>query len=272
MRLACIALTALLPAPTFAHTPFIDDNDGLPLVLGGLLLFTMWAGYCFGARRVTAAPRHWLTFQAATLVAAFTVFGPLDERAETSTAAHMIQHMLMMTVIPALWVLARPLPQWTAVGGRPMRALWTPLLRVARRPMLAACIHGAVVWFWHAPQTYVLALENAWWHTVEHAGFLLSAGLLWWSVLHSNRRSAPLALLALLFSLMHTGLLGALLTFATSPLYGADRDLSSQQLAGLLMWVPGSLPYLAATAWCVLRWFRQISDGTGAVSGVDSAQ
>lgn len=262
-----------LPAQAFAHTPFIDgDNGRLPLLLGALLLFVMWVGYCLGARRATPTLNRLLTFQAATLIAMFTVFGPLDELAESSTAMHMIQHMLMMTVIPVLWVLARPLPQWTAAGGRRIVRLWTLLLRIARRPMLAACIHGAVVWFWHSPKPYVLALENAWWHAAEHAGFLLSAGLLWWSVLHCNQRTAPHAFLALLFTLMHTGLLGALLTFANSSLYGADRELQSQQLAGLIMWVLGGIPYFAAAAWCGLRWFRQISGGTGTASTVDSIQ
>lgn len=55
-------------------------------------------------------------------------------------------------------------------------------------------------------------------------------------------KRAPWALLALLFTLMHTGFLGAVLTFAESPLYGEARSLADQQLAGLIMWVVGSVP------------------------------
>lgn len=269
MRAHAVAGTALLPAQAWAHSPFVDtDGARLPLVLSILLLLVLWAGHGIGSRRVVPKRSRWLLFQAATLIAAFTLFGPLDSLAETSAAAHMTQHMLMMGVIAPLWVLAQPLPQWAAAGGRAVARLSTPLLRMARYPLLAASIHAAVIWFWHAPKPYLLALENPWWHAVEHAGFLLSAGLFWWSVLNSNQRTAPHAFLALLLTLMHTGFLGALLTFANSPLYGAGGDLESQQLAGLIMWVVGGLPYLAAAGWCGLRWFRQMMGTSPADSSV----
>jgi cytochrome c oxidase assembly factor CtaG len=66
------------------------------------------------------------------------------------------------------------------------------------------------------------------------------------------------ALAALLFTLMHTGFLGALLTFARDPLYAETRDLQDQQLAGLIMWVAGAVPYLIASAWMGHRWFQRI--------------
>jgi len=61
------------------------------------------------------------------------------------------------------------------------------------------------------------------------------------------------------------GLLGALLVFAPRPLYWVHFEstaawgltpLADQQLAGLLMWVPAMLPYLAVglqLAWTGLR-------------------
>lgn len=271
--LLCAGSTALahspLPAPDGGQGL---DGELLPSVLGALVILLLWLGYCMGALRVPPGRYRWLTFQLATLLMVFTVFGPLDELAETSTAMHMTQHMLMMAVIPPLLVLARPLPQWTAAieagryprqtPGRPSRIsypkLWGYWLRFARYPFLAACIHAAVVWFWHAPRLYMLALDHPWWHLVEHACFLLSAGLLWWAVLRSSQRAAPHAMLALLFTLMHTGFLGALLSFGHTPLYGASRELQDQQLAGLIMWVLGGLPYLAAAGWCALRWFQQM--------------
>ncbi|MFN2329474.1 MAG: cytochrome c oxidase assembly protein [Chromatocurvus sp.] len=256
-----IALTSLFlsPADALAHLP-LDGTDQQRLAngLGSVALFVFWLGFTIGARRTRPALHRWLIFQGATLIAIFTVFGPLDMLAETSTAAHMTQHMLMMVVIAPLWVLAQPLPQWAAVAGYPGIRLWTPVLRIGRYPVLAAALHAAVIWFWHAPRLYVLALENPWWHVLEHACFLLTASVFWWSVLRSTPRSAPRALLALLFTLMHTGLLGALLTFANAPLYGAERSLQSQQLAGLIMWVLGGLPYIAAASWCGHRWFRQL--------------
>lgn len=170
----------------------------------------------------------------------------------------MVQHMLFMVVVTPLWVLARPLPQMAAGGAGFLTVIWQPLLRLALHPVRAAWVHGAVIWFWHLPVFYLAALENPWWHILEHACFILSAGLFWWAVLNSTHRNAPWALLALLLTLVHTGFLGAILTFAREPLYGGGRDLEDQQLAGLIMWVAGAIPYLMASVAIGHRWYGRI--------------
>ena len=173
------------------------------------------------------------------LLVVFSVFGPIDDWAETSTAWHMTQHMLFIIVIAPLWALARPLPQWRGVTGRFAQPLWTGILRAGRYPLLAL-LHGAVIWIWHTPKLYVLALDNLWWHAFEHACFLFTGWLFWWSVLRANPKQVPQALMAVLLTLMHTGLLGALLTFGSVSFYGEGRSVEDQQLAGLIMWVPGA--------------------------------
>lgn len=249
---------ALVPLEALAHNPFASKSPQPAVIFAALLLTGIWGAYCMGSRRrPPSRSRRWL-FHGATLIAALTLFGPLDDWAETNTAAHMVQHMLIMVVIAPLWVLARPLPQWSAFHGQLVPTLFAPLLRCVRYPMLAASIHGAVIWFWHTPRLYLLALDNPWWHVFEHLCFLLSAGIFWWAVLRSQQRSAPGSLLALLFTLMHTGFLGALLTFAPVSLYGDSRLLADQQLAGLLMWVLGGFPYFGAALWIAWRWFQRV--------------
>ena len=95
-------------------------------------------------------------------------------------------------------------------------------------------------------------------HAVEHACFLFTAWLFWWSVLRANPKQVPQALMAILLSLMHTGLLGALLTFGTQSFYGTERDIQDQQLAGLIMWVPGGLVYLIGAGWITWRWLKRM--------------
>ena len=256
--LAGIALM-LNPVAAEAHNPLTAaGTDRIPAMLSALLLGAFWVGYVLGSRRVRPDPWRELLFHVTGVVAVFTLFGPLDDWAETSTAMHMTQHMLLMVVIAPLWVFARPLPQLAAAAGRSGAFLWKPFLQLAGHPLLAAYLHGMAIWFWHTPYFYMLAVDNAWWHAVEHACFLLTAGSFWWAVLYCTRRTTPFALLALLFTLMHTGFLGALLTFAQSPLYGEARDLQDQQLAGLIMWVVGAIPYLVASAWCGQRWYRRM--------------
>lgn len=275
------ATALLLPMRAWGHSPWvISGPERAPLFAGVAVLLVVWLAYGMGVLRSHPGWQRVWAFNAAGAITAFALFGPLDRWAETSAAFHMTQHMLMMVVIAPLWVMAQPLPQlavlgpwwkslwtvmwksfwtkWKSFWTAMFKSFWTAMLSLARHPMLAATVHAAVIWFWHAPRFYVLALDNAWWHVVEHASFLLSAGIFWWAVLRSSHRNAPHAFVALLFTLMHTGFLGALLTFANAPLYGENRDLQSQQLAGLIMWVLGGIPYLGAAAWIAARWFQQI--------------
>jgi putative membrane protein len=62
--------------------------------------------------------------------------------------------------------------------------------------------------------------------------------------------------------MMHTGALGALLTFATTPWYDAYAGgtaafgltpVEDQQLGGLVMWIPGGTAYLVAGLYLVAR-------------------
>lgn len=255
VRFTLIVIATLLTNPVRAHGWLEDIGEArFPFIVSSLLLASFWLMYYLGARRVLPTIEHWLLFHATTLVAALIVFVPLSGWIEASSAMHMIEHMLMLVVVVPLYMLARPLPQWLAASGWTGICLCKPLLYLGRYPLQAAFIQSIIIWFWHMPKFYNLALTNPWWHLIEHASLALGASVFWWSVF--SKRNA-VALLALLFTLMHTGMLGALLTFAQVPLYGDARDIQDQQLAGLIMWVPGGFPYLIAAAWCSLYWFRR---------------
>jgi cytochrome c oxidase assembly factor CtaG len=246
----------LWPALAAAHNPLTEPGEAAVLT-GAVLLAIVWISYWLGCVKQRPSKRDWWLFNIANALSVVTLFGPLDDWAETNSAAHMMQHMLMMVAIAPLWVIARPLPQWYALQPTLAGLVFKPLLLIARRPMLATLIHGGILWLWHTPVLYVLALENLWWHLFEHLCFLVSAGVFWWSVLRSQHNNTPPALLALLVTLMHTGFLGALLTFSESSWYGESRLLQHQQLAGLLMWVLGGVPYVTAAFYLGWRWFNR---------------
>lgn len=249
----------LASAGAAAHNPLTSRGPALwAAVVTAALLLGFWAIYLVGSRRVAVERWRGSLFHATTLLCVLALLGPLDDLAKTSTAAHMIQHMLLMVVIAPLWVLSRPLPQLRAGAGRQLAWLWQPGLRLAAHPQPAACLHAAAIWFWHLPMFYMLAVKNVWWHALEHFCFIATAGIFWWSILRAARTHTPAALLALLFTVMHTGFLGALLTFARAPLYHEARDLQDQQLAGLIMWVAGAIPFLLAAAWIGYRWFQRL--------------
>jgi putative membrane protein len=254
-----LAASSFHAVPAWAHSPSgSSGQEQMAALLTALALAAFWGLYLRGSLRKRPRPLHAACFHTSAALCYLAVLGPLDDWAEVSAAMHMTQHMLFMMVIAPLWVLSQPLPQLAAGSNHLLDRLWRPLLRFVQHPMLAAYVHGAIIWVWHTPYFYTLALENPWWHALEHTMFLGSAGLFWWAVLKSGLRGAPWALLALLFTLMHTGFLGAVLTFAEAPLYGEARHLQDQQLAGLIMWVLGAIPYLAASVWVGHRWYRQL--------------
>lgn len=255
---ALVATLWCLPMTGWAHDPITSEGSARWVgALNLLLLGGLWVLYLVGQRR--HAPPLWraILFHIATALALITLMGPLDHWAETSTSAHMVQHMLIMVIIGPLWVLSRPFPQWFHAGFKHQTG-WHRIVRISQYPLTLAYAHAAAIWFWHLPRPYMLAVENPWWHWVEHLCFLLTAVGFWWAVLLGGRHTRPFALLAVLFTLMHTGFLGAVLTFANTVLYGEARSIQDQQLAGLIMWVGGGIPYLIAAVWVGHQWLSDL--------------
>lgn len=174
---------------------------------------------------------------------ALALVSPLCRLAATLAWAHMAQLMLLL-------------------GGTGLLALGSLPRAHMPRPGQAAAVHGALLWLWHWPPLYAAVLEHAALHLLALALLLASAWWFWRAVLLAPLPWRGAALLALLATMAHTGLLGALLTFAGVPLYAAPgarawglEPLQDQQLAGLLMWVLGALGYLLAAVALALRWF-----------------
>jgi putative membrane protein len=92
---------------------------------------------------------------------------------------------------------------------------------------------------------------------------ILGSALAFWVAVH--HASAVEAVAAILATTVSMGLLGALITFAGRLLYAPHfastlgwgvAPLEDQQLAGIVMWAPGSIAYLLAALWIGWRWMR----------------
>ena len=162
-------------------------------------------------------------------------------------SARVAHHVLLIAVVAPLLASAFPLrsrPSRLAIG-------WV------------AIIHAITFWFWHAPPVYHFAISNplAFWAMQLS---LLGTAVWFWHRALDRSKDVGTALLALMFITVQMGMLGALLTFASAPLYEWHlattipfglTALQDQQLAGLLMWVPAALPYVVAAlvrAWPLL--------------------
>lgn len=232
----------------------------------------LWArrgrGAVISVRRVVA-------FGVGLSMVALAISRPVEELAEASFTGHMVQHMVLMVVAAPLLglggvalALTMALPHRFRRGVARFRA-GAPL-RWLRRPVNRAIIGGlaftAVLWCWHMPGIYVLALESDAVHGLEHVGFLVVAWALWSAVLtpDAHRLNGPVAFLTLFAVGMTGAALGAVLTFAPAPLYapeafGGTDPLADQQLAGLVMWIPMDVVVMGVALWTFGQWLRDLS-------------
>ncbi|WP_424811365.1 cytochrome c oxidase assembly protein [Roseococcus sp. YIM B11640] len=241
------------------------------LLLYGAGIGALWrhagAGRGIGFRQSAAYLTGWL-------VLAGALTSPLHALGERLFTAHMIEHELAMAVAAPLLVLGRPMAAglWAFPGlmrrrltriarARPLRAAWHALTL----PPVATLLHGLAIWAWHVPPLFDATVADIGLHRLQHLSFVLTALLFWWALL---RRSHPLgAAMHLAVTMIHTGILGALLTFAPRVLYARQTfdavrwgltPLEDQQLAGAVMWAPGGLIYAgAALGFIALHLARQ---------------
>ncbi|MDP2409753.1 MAG: cytochrome c oxidase assembly protein [Pseudolabrys sp.] len=180
-------------------------------------------------------------YAALWLLLAALFISPLCALSSALFSVRVAHHVVLIAVAAPILVLSLP-DRWRA---------WPQ-----SRGMLGLIftLHVAVVWLWHAPAPYAAAMANDLVFWAMQLSLIISAVALWLAVLSP---AAPFgyALTLLLGSVIQMGLLGAVITFARVPLYlphfGTTDPfglsaLSDQQLAGLIMWVPATLPYLGA--------------------------
>ena len=198
------------------------------------------------------------------LLLVVTLLSPLDAMAGQLSSAHMVQHMLLMTVVAPLLVLGAPglicfcgLPAFSRdCVARTRRMLDRRVWRSLWNPWLVWATYAVAMWAWHLPWPYQAALRDQTAHDLQHASFLVAA-LLFWRILldpvSRRRLGHGQAVLFLFTTTLHATVLGVLMTIsprAWYPAYAGRTEwwgltaLEDQQLAGLIMWMPACAPYL----------------------------
>jgi cytochrome c oxidase assembly factor CtaG len=273
-KLAALVLLGAA-SPALAHARHahgigwtFDLSITVPLLLAAVIYAVGFARLRARARRgrVDMTLRAW-AYAAGWLILAGALVSPLHEAGERSFTMHMIEHELLMLPAALLLVAARPGPVLLWGLRPPLRRLaasasrW-PLWNRLTEPVTATAIQALAIWLWHMPGPFDLALRSEGWHVVQHLSFMIGALLFWWAMLH--RASATLAAICLFATSMIGGALGALMALSNSPWYAAYTAMGmtpfgltpeqDQQLAGLIMWIPGGLFHLGAALLFLARW------------------
>jgi len=170
--------------------------------------------------------------------------------------AHMLKHLVLMTVAAPLLLVSRStLVSASALEGARVPAVLATSGRALTHPVLCWLAGTATVLAWHVPGAMSLAMHSAAGHALQSATFLAGGLLFWWPVVkpwpahaHSTAWLVPLYLL---LATLPCDALSAFLAFCGRPVYAAalsaappEQLLADQERAGALMWVWVTLVYL----------------------------
>ena len=238
--------------------------------------------YTLGGRGYSRAgrePCRTAAFVAGLATIVLALDSPIDADADQLFWAHMLQHVLLLTVAPPLILLGRPWPRmWralplrtrTRVGRALARSRWTAPVRALARPWPAWLLFNVTFIAWHIPAAYDATLRSSAVHDPEHAMFFFTGLLFWARVIDPGPLRPRLhwpARIAYVVGAMVVGwVLAITLVLVPEPLYahyaalahrpGGISALTDQQLAAGVMWVPGSIAYTIAVLIGVYRWLE----------------
>jgi putative membrane protein len=286
--LALTGFLLLLPAaPAAAHdghagwnvwtwAPTGTTAIALAVLLYGRGLMTLWrrAGVGRGIPIWRAC-----SYAAGLMALVVALLSPIAYLSESLQSAHMVQHMILLLVATPLLVVGTPLfvmlwalparwrqrvAQWWH-GARRWQATWEAL----SQPLIVWALYAVTLWVWHVPRFYEAALQNSYVHDLQHLGFLLTSGLLWWLLLNPMGRlrlDRGAGVLYLFTTSLHATALGVFLTLSPTAWYDyyiqtAARwnltALEDQQIAGAIMWMPACVVYLVIAAIIFSLWLRE---------------
>ncbi|MGI8891178.1 MAG: cytochrome c oxidase assembly protein [Chthoniobacterales bacterium] len=186
-------------------------------------------------------------------------------------SAHMVQHILLLLIAPALLLLG--LPRSSSLTLRP---------RFLSAPLVGWIAGVGAMWVWHWPTLCNAAVSSRPMFALQTVSLVLLGALFWWPIIsprEEERLSPPGAVLYLFTACVGCSVLGMILTFSpvtVCSIYSMpppdrlgilptvhnswgltpERD---QQVGGLLMWVPMCLIYLSAIFLQIARWFGEVA-------------
>ena len=247
-------------------------DPSLPYVALAGLLYVLG---CRGRRRPDAL--QVVSFFAALLTIVIALDSPIDYYADQLFWVHMLQHVLLLTVAPPLFLLGRPWPtMWralplgvrTTVGRTVARSRWTSPLRALARRCAAFILFNATIVLWHIPAAYDLTLRYGAIHVCEHAMFFFTGLLFWARVIDPGplrpRLVWPTRIAYVAGSMVVSWMLAIVLVLEPRAIYtyyaglrtrpGGISALTDQQLAAGVMWVLGSVAYTVTFLIGFYRW------------------
>lgn len=197
---------------------------------------------------------------------------PLDGLSAWFLSAHMTQHLLLMLVAAPLLLIGTPLrvarqSGVRALEGTAARLAHSRIIGALTWPPAAWALYAAVLAGSHFSPLYEMALEYPAVHVFEHALYLAAALVFWYPVVGLEpsrwRLGHGVRVLYVASALPVQSLVGLAIFSARHVLYphyavtAAVRGtsaLADQQTGGVVMWLGGGLPVIAAMLFVAAAW------------------
>lgn len=301
LLLPALALLALSATGATAHavSEEAQSADTIRILETIVITFAVVAYACgvIRIRREVGSHRVIGRSQTAAFAAAMVLFvivlsPEVDEVTDALFSAHMGQHLVLMLLIPPLLVWSRPVLVMLWGLPRDVRKTFATSssvhwLRAATwqlmHPLSVAILFLGTFSFWHLPRPYAWSLQNEWVHTFEHLSFVVTAFMFWTLVIEPSGRRRMEFIPSMLFVAaiaVLSGLPGALMILSPVVLFKAHgtaayawgmTPLEDQQIAGLIMWIPAGIFFLAPIAWLFFKSLQTADRRRGAVAHITTA-
>ncbi len=235
--------------------------------------------YALGSRPKAGRPTalQAASFYSGLLSLVIALDSSIDAYADELLWAHMLQHIILLTVAPPLILLGRPWPtMWRALPRRSRSAIAREVsrspvaapVRALAKPLAAWIVFNAAIVVWHIPSAYDLTERSGLVHVAEHAIFFFCGLLFWARVIDTGplrpRLQWPVRIAYIVGAMIVGWVLAIVFVVAPEPIYQHYADLPSrpggisaltdQQLAGGMMWVGGSIAYTIALLIALYKW------------------
>jgi putative membrane protein len=230
--------------------------------VSGALIFVAFL-YVRGWLRLRSHEHHTVegwragSFVSSLLFIWIATASPLAALDHEMLTAHMVQHLLLMTLAPPLILLGLSRKPPTHVRSEPMEQL----ARVVTHPAVCWLAAAGTLIVWHIPSVFMFGMRSQVWHGIEQASFLVTGLLFWWPVVEPSQNALKWPessmLLYLFLATLPCDILSGFLVFCDRVVYPVFLSfprsfglsaLEDQQCAGALMWTCVTIVYVIAAA------------------------
>jgi cytochrome c oxidase assembly factor CtaG len=252
------------PSAPWAGSRVLTVWQFAPIVTAGLGLAAAW--YLVGVWRVHRRhpARPWplgrsLAFFAGLLAVVVATQSSIGAYDDELFSVHMVQHLLLIMVAPALFVLGRPVTLTLHAWGNPLhrwvlRVLRSRVVTALTWPPVAVVLYTATVAATHLTPFMNLVIENDTIHNCEHALYLVVGYLYFLPLVGSEpirfRPSAPARFVLLAFTMPFDTAVGVFLSIVPHELFPAylhdgrswgPSPLADLHTGGSVMWIGGTI-------------------------------